>query len=550
MGKIILDLKNIKTTFTASELINHPLFLEFIEDYFKEAYKDDRPNSSFFLAYQSKSTIELFKMLINKDHDTLEKIRSLDTPKLDEFLNFLDSIYDFWRKKSRYLVCIKEDGQEISHRQFVHSFSLLSTSIVAAYRDIYETVLGSEQTVYRVLPSGANAGVLLAKEHVEMPKALSFLDEIPLMESVVTQPPFIIKTKQNTRKGFFFLKDDEVTKENFDVNNAYGVLIDVYDTKGLVYFHKDYLGFLVALGNLFQVESYDPKKHQHVDFTILFGTDGDNDKCYYYKKDDMYVGVCPKKAKVDYFGYAKKMVLTLFNLIMIERKLLPIHGAGIRIRSGNKARNFVLLGDSGAGKSETLEAIKSIYANDYQIETIFDDMGTFHLVDGKVFTTGTEIGAFVRLDDLEQAYSLRSVDRAVYFNIDEANSRVVIPIEDFNMTYTLHHVDAFLLANNFTDSKEGIKFFSDYKEAMDEFIAGKRVAMNTTNEKGLVSTFFANPFGPLQKEDEVREFLPDYFKALFDHMIPVGTIYTRLSLDRKEGPKTGASALIDLFKKM
>jgi energy-coupling factor transporter ATP-binding protein EcfA2 len=235
---------------------------------------------------------------------------------------------------------------------------------------------------------------------------------------------------------------------------------------------------------------------------------------------------------------------------MIERKLLPIHGAGVKIRMNGRVKNLFLLGDSGAGKSETLETIRSLYGDDYQVDTIFDDMGTFHLLDGKVYASGTEIGAFVRLDDLDQGYSLRSADRAVYLNIDEANSRVVIPIEDFEMTYTLHPVDCLLLADNYTDNQKGITLYSNPQEAMADFIAGKRMAMNTTSEKGLVSTFFANPFGPMQKEKEVRTFLPDYFNALFKNNVPVGKIYTRLSLDRKEGPVNGAKSLIELFKNL
>jgi len=244
------------------------------------------------------------------------------------------------------------------------------------------------------------------------------------------------------------------------------------------------------------------------------------------------------------------MVLTLFNLVMISKGLLPIHGAGIEIRCNDKIKNFVILGDSGAGKSETIEAIKSMYHDKYQIETIFDDMGTFHIYDNLVYTSGTEIGAFVRLDDLDQGYSLKSVDRAVFLNIDETNSRVVIPIEDPSMACSLHHVDCFLLADNYSDNNEGIKLYSNPKEAMEDFILGKRVAMGTTSENGLVSTFFANPFGPLQKENEVRQFLPNYFECLFNNNIPVGKIYTRLSLDRKDGPKIGASKLIELFENL
>ena len=47
------------------------------------------------------------------------------------------------------------------------------------------------------------------------------------------------------------------------------------------------------------------------------------------------------------------MLLTLHNLIMIKRGYLPIHGAMVNIEMKNgKQANVVIMGDSGAGKSE------------------------------------------------------------------------------------------------------------------------------------------------------------------------------------------------------
>lgn len=43
-------------------------------------------------------------------------------------------------------------------------------------------------------------------------------------------------------------------------------------------------------------------------------------------------------------------------------------------------------------------------------------MGSFIKENGNIYTKGTEIGAFVRLDDLDKAYSLLSVDRAIFYN--------------------------------------------------------------------------------------------------------------------------------------
>ncbi len=75
------------------------------------------------------------------------------------------------------------------------------------------------------------------------------------------------------------------------------------------------------------------------------------------------------------------MTLTLHNLIMIKRGYLPIHGAMVNIVTKNdKTANVIIMGDSGAGKSESLEAFRELsedYISDMTI--IFDDMGVVKL---------------------------------------------------------------------------------------------------------------------------------------------------------------------------
>ena len=543
---VLMDLYETHEELADAKVMSDRLFDDFLNSYFEHS-KIDRPNSEYVKDYIASSLKALFKRILDKEPETIRRLYSMPADRKDAMLNLVDSVFDYWRSYERYAYYDIADAGPISHREFLNRFHNLSDSIRDLYRDVYETILGHEQSVYRELPCGGNAALLLNDKDIELPEDLSFLNDIHIVESVVTQPPFFIKSEENKRRGTFFYQDKRVAPENFDANHAYACVLRIYDMRALVCFDRDYLGFLTALGNLFQMEPYWTETRKDVDFIVVFGAEGLGDRCYYYKDEGKYVGVCPEDANIDYFGYAKKMVLTLFNLTMIERGLLPIHGAGVRIRKGEKSRNIFFLGDSGAGKSETLEAIKKIGGRDYQVDTIFDDMGTFHIVNGEVHATGTEIGAFVRLDDLDQGYSLKSADRAIYMNVDEANSRVVIPIEDFQMTYTKHRVDAFFVCDNFTDTDVGIEFFKSKEEAMPSFEEGKRIAMNTTSESGLVSTYFANPFGPLQKKEEVHAFLPSYFDALYAHDVPVGKLYTRLSLDRQEGPISGAKVLLDLF---
>ena len=92
------------------------------------------------------------------------------------------------------------------------------------------------------------------------------------------------------------------------------------------------------------------------------------------------------------------------------------HGAFVNIylKDGTK-KGIMLMGDSGAGKSESIEALKAA-AGDMirEVEVVFDDMGTIHLEDGVPYGQGTEIGAFIRLDDLDPGTPYRDMDRSIH----------------------------------------------------------------------------------------------------------------------------------------
>ena len=141
------------------------------------------------------------------------------------------------------------------------------------------------------------------------------------------------------------------------------------------------------------------------------------------------------------------MFLTLHNLAVMQRGWLPIHGAMVKLylRDGRE-KNVMFMGDSGAGKSETIEALSTISKGiiDRQ-EVIFDDMGSIHIDNrGNIVAQGTEIGAFVRLDDLEMGSAYRDMDRSVFFNPELSNARVVVPTAPYKVIVNNHHIDCFM----------------------------------------------------------------------------------------------------------
>ena len=213
-----------------------------------------------------------------------------------------------------------------------------------------------------------------------------------------------------------------------------------------------------------------------------------------------------------------------------------------------EVKNIVVMGDSGAGKSETIEQIK-VFGAAYirELVTIYDDMGVLSLDDkGKVETSGTEIGAFVRLDDLDAGYSFKELDRSVFMNPDKVNARIVIPITDYRDVVAKHGVDFFLYANNYEEGGEALSFFDNVDEALNVFRAGQRMAKGTTTENGIVESYFANPFGPVQREEQTELILVEYFKRMFKQGVQVGQLRTRLGIKGNEhkGPQDAAVAIL------
>ncbi|UCD02929.1 MAG: phosphoenolpyruvate carboxykinase, partial [Candidatus Aenigmatarchaeota archaeon] len=250
--------------------------------------------------------------------------------------------------------------------------------------------------------------------------------------------------------------------------------------------------------------------------------------------------------------------LTLHNSVAIKRGRLPVHGAMVRIKmkTGRKA-NVLIWGDTGAGKSETLEAFRVLgrkYIRDMVVT--FDDMGTLEIdAKGKIVAYGTETGAFVRLDDLQPGFALGNVDRAVIHSPQGINARAILPITTHEEITRGRKIDFLLYANNYEkidDKHEILERIKKPEKALEVFREGARMAKGTTAEEGLVYSFFANPFGPLQYRDEYEKLAQKYFKKIFKSRTFVGQLRTRLGIPGFEtkGPQEAAKELFGAISEM
>ncbi len=492
-----------------------------------------------------------------------EKFRKLLNKK-DDFISFVEDFYLFWRKLERYTIIHRYRVQQgLAAVSFTEANANFSTLILKLYRKIEKNILGYQPKVYRQIPAGGNACIMIHEMEWARPKGYEVLEDIPFIDNILLETPFITYPKRNTRDGMFTeidynpLKYAQINKDHWFCYPAkIGGLLT------FIYFHRDFMEHGITLCNLFEMARSEETRGRKPDIVYVYGAkdEGEELQTVFYddNENDIMLGYINHSEKIDYFGYLKKMTLTLYNLIMIKRGYLPIHGSMVNIllKTGDVA-NVVIMGDSGAGKSESLEAFRSLsedYISDMTI--IFDDMGTFKIEDGVINGYGTEIGAFVRLDDLDQGYAFKEMDRSIFMNPDKVNARLVMPVASYKEISKGHPVDFFFYANNYEGVEDGgnyLNYFKTPEEAIKVFKSGARMAKGTTTEKGLVESFFANPFGPAQKQDETNILIDKYFNTMFKTgQIKVGQIKTCLGVkgQEKNGPRNAAIELFDEIKKM
>ena len=547
---------------TKKELIDSIGFQSVLSHYIKNLKKNDaslleRLNNLVADSLESV-LLELLKLLLILDTEEIEKLNAQYNVLLaneEDLFDFIEGLYSYWRHLERYaLIQQSPDSNGIEDNAFIKASDEFSDLVRDVYRDIEHNLTNEVPNVYRQTQAGVNVGFVISKVKTDIPKRYHNLSEIPFINRIILYPPFIMYPKENKREGLFKevfenpLKDIPVNKDHF-----FCYVANVGESLAYVYFHRDFLSQGIALSNLFRLATEEEFKNKKPDLIYVFGArnkTGEKETVYFDdKENDVLVGYVNNTEVIDYFGYMKKMILTLHNTRMLNKRNLPIHGAMVNITLKNgRSANVAIVGDSGAGKSESLEAFRTLSEDHLkEMKIIFDDMGSFSIINNQVIGYGTEIGAFVRLDDLDMGYSFKEMDRAIFMNPNRINARVLIPITTYETITKAYKVDVLLYANNYTDNESVLQFFTDVESAKDTFVKGARRAKGTTAESGLVTSFFANPFGLVQRQEMTSLIIDEVYDKLFENNIPVGEIYTKLAIDgfQRKGPEDAALALFD-----
>ncbi|MBN2540376.1 MAG: phosphoenolpyruvate carboxykinase [Bacilli bacterium] len=502
--------------------------------------------------------IDFYKMLLILPFEEAVESKA-DFHKYGNYRNELvmltERLYDYWRKYERYGIIQRQVADiHTDNSVLIETTTTFWKNVLSLYRSMLGKLLGKPINIYRQTPGGFNAGFIVSPAEYHLPKGYENLNEINVINAVLIRTPFIGHSKSNARSGLF-----QETKTNpiptLQLTKRHWLLfpIKVGELYAHVYFHRTLLHHGISLSNLFEPAFEDYCEQKKPDLIYVYGShETEQDKTYYFdKENEIYVGYVSRLPENDYFGYMKKMLLTLHNIYEIRHQKLPIHGAMVNVvLNDDSETNIVIIGDSGAGKSETLAALRFIADEKIkEMNVVFDDMGVFLINKNSIYAKGTEIGAFTRLDDLETGYAYKELDRAIFLNPERHNARVILPISSYDFISREHKVDYVFYANNYEDANGSMCFFENANDALAIFREGKRKAKGTTSEEGLVTSYFANPFGPIQMEQETEIILQRMFGILFDQNVKVGELYTRLGIPGKEnkGVNEAARAILRLL---
>ncbi|TNF46283.1 phosphoenolpyruvate carboxykinase [bacterium] len=573
-GQIILHTDGILCS-TTEELVNSAAFRRILNFYLDELEK----RSGTILKRLPSVTdlkgrellLTLFRNLAGVQLEHAVKVipdglRFLEDRKA---LNLLvEGFYDYWRSYDRYLICHSEQGPHSHDRRPYRTFNStverLKDLVRALYRDICENITGEGLRIYRQVSAGCNVGVIAVQKQWDLPSESCFiLKDIPFIRQVLINPPLILDPPENRRTGEFKPVDVNPLEDlSLEVDRWLCYPAQVGPQVIFIYFHQRFMGLGCSLANLFELAT-EEQIAKGPEAVYLYGvsTDhmsrfGDLPTVFFDdQKNDLLVAAVPGEDRFGYFGYLKKMALTLHNIRIMKSGRMPFHGAMTRIvlRDGRSAC-ILVIGDTATGKSETLEALR-VLGKDIisDMSIIADDMGSLDLSeDGRILGYGTEIGAFIRLDDLAREYAFDQVDRAIIMSPQKVNARVIVPVGYLEEILKGLPLDYILYANNYEqvdDLHPVIDPLSKAEDALRVFRDGAAMAKGTTTSTGLVHSYFANIFGPPQYKDLHEELAARTFEAAYTSGVFVGQIRTRLGVPgfEQDGPGEAAQALLEMI---
>ncbi len=352
----------------------------------------------------------------------------------------------------------------------------------------------------------------ISGHYLNLPADYIALSAVPLTIAADIQTGIDYSTPSNKRAyPFYELDYNPFNEDAFNHEEWVSVPLQVGMSLIICYIHKSRGCIEMEPGilNLFPFANVQEiNDGRRPDGIFIFGDPNAKreDLGYYVdKENDVLVGLVPSFDELKYFGYAKKPILTIHNVLTIQRGEIPLH--------------------CGCTRYEVhFEEDNTPYIAEMFIKA--DDMGRICLEKNNKnkrvpMFYGTETGAFACLDGFSEQAKIQMQGREVGYNNDMgSNARQIVPVTMDDEVLTGDPLDILMYMNNYTIINKGEPTVSQMglSEAIEHLRLGERVAAGSTqtHRGSKESSYWANPF-PLLKEADGSIIHPDLYEQFLSN---------------------------------
>ncbi|MCW9015241.1 MAG: hypothetical protein OQL06_15850 [Gammaproteobacteria bacterium] len=512
---------------TPGQLLRSLAFSRFLKIY-KAEFIEDLGRRSQNQRYEAEHKIDFIKKIRTSDLIKILESSGFETRQQEEqareLVRFIDGAFHHYRGKGyTRLVRLQNDvvstgieTPETVKDKVSGKAQIVDDLIIETRRELLNKV-GLDQGVRRTPGMDASPNVTageISGHYFNYPAEYALLSHIPLTIAADMKTGVDYSTPSNKRaKPFYELDHNPLDQSKIDIDDWVSVPLQVGTSLIITFIHKSRgcIEMEPGLLNLFPfTKTADLINQRKADGIFFFGMpDSDlSDLGYFYDEENkLLIGVVPDIDELKYFGYCKKPILTLHNVLAILNGDLPLHCGCTR---------YVVRFDED----------EEVYIAEMLIKA--DDMGKISLVKNeqdkitRPIFTGTETGAFACLDGFSDQAKLQMAGREVGYNKDTgSNARQIVPVTDVDELFRDDPLDVLLYMNNFTLMEPGestIQADMHIETALEHFRLGERVAAGSTqtHRGAKESSYWANPF-PLLVDNNDEILHPALYEKFSDN---------------------------------
>ncbi len=489
---------------------------QFIKDLESRQDSDQKEEVTHKIDFVKKINSEIYVNLLKLD----DKLSESNISEHKESIRFLEGLFHHYRKKS-YTRLIKLHDDILSSKEKAESIkdrisnraNKLKDLILETRRILLTKVdfsIGVRRSQGLECQPNVTCGEISGK-NIDLPESYSNLNKVPLTTHADMRTGIHYTTHANKRAfPFFALNHNPFKNNNFKSEDYVAIPFEVGQWNIIAYIHKSRgcIELEPGLLNLFPFSKVRKLAGKRPDGVFIFGCPQSNmsDLGYHYDKDNgLLVGLIPNIDDCKYFGYGKKPILTLHNVLCILNDHLPLHCGCTR---------YVVKFDSETNEPYISDSF--IKADDMGRASLFDedDKSNQNGKDNIPYFFGTETGAFACLDGFSEYTKMQMEGREIGYNKHAGtNARQIVPVTDYTEVSTGSELDILLYLNNYDLIEPGQSCMDvdmSVDDALDHFRKGARVAAGSTQtHRGKVEiSYWANPF-PLLK-DKNWDDLPEH----------------------------------------